>query len=267
MLFYVIWFLAKVISPGEIRMPRYLLTRKFERFTRLSKDDCRALEAIIGAPVQFEAREDVVREGDYPDHVNLVVEGWLCRYKQLEDGRRQITALMLPGDMCDIFVLDRMDHSIGTLTAAKVSAISRLQVEAIAADHPRLNRTLWWDMLLTAAIQREWTVNLGQRTAFERVGHLFCELFTRLKTVGLADGSSFALPITQADLANALGLSVVHMNRTLQDLRRSGLIVLKGRVLTIPDVAALKTASMFDPNYLHLEHEGRRYDADEAEAS
>ena len=89
----------------------------------------------------------------------------------------------------------------------------------------------------------------------------------RLKAVGLAEGPSFALPITQADLANALGLSVVHMNRTLQDLRRSGLIVLKGRVLTIPDIAALKVASMFDPTYLHLEHEGRRYDADEAEAS
>ena len=249
-------------------MPQYLV-RKFERFTRLSRDDRRALEVVSGATIQFEAREDVIREGDKPDHVNLVVEGWLCRYKQLEDGRRQIIALLLPGDLCDthIFVLDRMDHSIGTLTAAKVSTISRMQLEAIAADNPRLHQALRWDMLLTAAIQREWTVNLGQRTAFERVGHLFCELFMRLKAVGLAEGTSFALPITQADLANALGLSVVHMNRTLQDLRRSGLIVLKGRVLTIPDIAALKVASMFDPTYLHLEHEGRRYDADEAEAS
>ena len=249
-------------------MPHYLI-RKFERFTRLSRDDRRALEVVSGATIQFEAREDVIREGDKPDHVNLVVEGWLCRYKQLEDGRRQIIALLLPGDLCDthIFVLDRMDHSIGTLTAAKVSTISRMQLEAIAADNPRLHQALRWDMLLTAAIQREWTVNLGQRTAFERVGHLFCELFMRLKAVGLAEGPSFALPITQADLANALGLSVVHMNRTLQDLRRSGLIVLKGRVLTIPDIAALKVASMFDPTYLHLEHEGRRYDADEAEAS
>ena len=249
-------------------MPRYLI-RKFERFSRLSRDDCRILEAASSAPVHYGAHEDIIREGDNPENVNLVIEGWLCRYKQLEDGRRQIIAFLLPGDLCDthIFVLDHMDHSIGTLTAAKVSTISRVHLETIAAEHPRLNTALRWDMLLTAAIQREWTVNLGQRTAFERVGHLFCELFQRMRVIGLADSTSFALPITQSDLANALGLSVVHMNRTLQDLRRSGLIVLKGRVLTIPDFAALKAASMFDPNYLHLEHEGRDLDANEAEAS
>ena len=197
------------------------------------------------------------------------MEGWLCRYKELKDGRRQIIAFLLPGDLYEIynFDLDRMDYVVGTLTAAKVSTVSRMQLETVAANHPRLQQALRWDMLVAAAIQREWTVNLGQRTSFERIGHLFCELLTRLKAVGLVEGLSFALPITQADLANAVGLSVIHTNRTLRDLRRAGLIVLKARVLTILNFAALKAASAFNPAYLHLDHEGRRYDADEAGTS
>ena len=234
-------------------MPLHFI-RKCERLCRLSIEDRQALEAVSDALTSYEARTDLVRKGDNPDHVYLVTEGWLCRYKQVDKGRRQIISLMLPGDACDthIFAFDRMDHSICTLTAAKVAAIPRFQLETIAADYPRLNQPLWWDMLVTAAIQREWTVSLGQRTAFERVGHLFCELFMRLKAVGLVEGSSFALPITQADLADALGLSVIHTNRTLRDLRRAGLIILKSRVLTIPNFAALRDASAFNPTYLHL---------------
>ena len=227
--------------------------RKCERFIRLPKDDYRALTAVSGAPTSYGARTNLVREGDEPKHIHLVIEGWLCRYRQLNKGRRQIIALLLPGDLCNTyFALSRMDHSIGTLTAAKVLTISRMHLEVIAADNPSLHQALRRDMMVTAAIQREWTVNLGQRTAFERVGHLLCELFMRLKAVGLVEGSSFALPITQADLADALGLSVIHTNRTLRDLRRAGLIILKSRVLMIPNFAALRDASAFNPTYLHL---------------
>lgn len=124
-------------------------------------------------------------------------------------------------------------------------------------------KALWWDTLVSVAIQREWTVNLGQRTAIERLGHLFCELFVRLRGIGLTDGDSCPLPLTQVELADAMGLSNVHINRTLQELRRAGLVVFKGKRLTIPDLAALQKVSLFNPNYLHLDHEGRHLDANE----
>lgn len=249
-------------------MPLHLL-REYERLTLLSTEDRQVLEAVSGTPTSFRARTDLVGKGKNLDYVYLVIEGWLCRYKEVDKERRQIIALMLPGDLCDtyVFVSSRMDHSICTLTPARVAMLPRAQLEAIAADNRRLDQALRRDMMVTAAIQREWTVNLGQRTAFERIGHLFCELFLRMKAVGLTEGTSFTLPITQADLANTLGLSVIHTNRTLRELRRAGLIVLKARTLTIPNFAALKAASAFNPAYLHLDHEGRRYDEDEAGAS
>jgi CRP-like cAMP-binding protein len=135
---------------------------------------------------------------------------------------------------------------------------------ALTLTHPRVTRSLWWEALMTAAIQREWSVNLGQRTAAERIGHLFCELFFRLRAVGLTTDSSYELPVTQADLADASGLSAVHVNRTLQELRAANLIVLRGKTLTIPDLEALKTIALFNPNYLHLGREGNQFDANEA---
>ena len=130
-------------------------------------------------------------------------------------------------------------------------------------NHPRVTEAMWWDTLVSTSIQREWIVNLGQRDAFERVGHLLCELYLRLDGVGLTMGNSCELPLVQTDLADATGLSAVHVNRTLKELRAAGLIVLKGRMLHIPDLAALKAATMFNPNYLHLDHEGRMLDASE----
>ncbi|AWN34475.1 Crp/Fnr family transcriptional regulator [Methylobacterium radiodurans] len=244
-------------------MPRHFL-RKLELYTHLSAADREALESAVGEKRRrVGPREDIVREGDHTGHVNLVLEGWACRYKQLEDGRRQIVALFVPGDLCDthIDVLREMDHAIGTLTPATYAEVSRDTLGAIAARHPRIMQALWWDTLVSASIQREWTVNLGQRSASERLGHLLCELFLRLRGVGLTEGNHCVLPTTQADLADAMGLSTVHINRTLQDLRRAGLIVLKGRNLTIPDLAALQAASLFTPNYLHFDHIGRHLDA------
>lgn len=244
-------------------MPRHFL-RKLELFTRLSAADRQALEGVVGEKLRrVGPREDIVREGDSASHVSLILDGWACRYKQLEDGRRQIVAFFLPGDLCDTFidVLREMDQSIGTLTPVTFAEISRDTLGAVAARHPRIMQALWWDTLVSASIQREWTVNLGQRSATERLGHLLCEVFIRLKGVGLTEGDHCVLPTTQADLADAMGLSTVHINRTLQELRGSGLIVLKGRNLTIPDLAALQAASLFTPNYLHLDHVGRHLDA------
>ncbi|MFC0408824.1 Crp/Fnr family transcriptional regulator [Roseomonas elaeocarpi] len=209
------------------------------------------------------AREDVISEGEVPRDVNLILSGWACRYKQLEDGRRQILAFFLPGDICDlnVYILREMDHSVAALTPLVVGELPRDALEEVMQRHPRIAKALWWETLVNAATQREWTVSLGKRSAFERMSHLFCELFFRLRAIGFTSESQCELPLTQAELADATGLSAVHVNRTLQELRGAGLIQLKDRVLRIPDLRALKEAALFNPNYLHLDHEGRGLDA------
>ncbi|MET0443040.1 MAG: Crp/Fnr family transcriptional regulator, partial [Pseudorhodoplanes sp.] len=186
----------------------------------------------------FGARVDVAREGDTPRNVHLILSGWGCRYKQLVDGRKQIVSFFLPGDICDfnIFILREMDHSIGTITAVTVADLSRDFFDRIAAEHPRIVTAFWWETLVNAAIQREWTMNLGQRTASERMAHLLCEIFLRLRLAGLTRDKSCDFPLTQADLADAAGLSKVHVNRTLQDMRSDNLIVLRGKSLEIPNL-------------------------------
>ena len=206
------------------------------------------------------ARRDIIREGDAPRSVLIVLEGWACRYKTLPDGRRQIVALFIPGDVADLnaHLLKRMDHSIGAITAVKVAEVPREEFERLMAEHPRVTQALLWDELVTVAVQPEWTLNVGQRTAYERISHLLFELFLRLQAVGLTDGNSCDFPLTQGDLADTTGLTAVHVNRTLQELRADGLIELYGRKLTIPDLDALMRASTFNPNYLHFDHEGGR---------
>jgi CRP-like cAMP-binding protein len=246
-----------------------LLINKLEQFTRHSPKDKQVLaDAARGRVRQRGAREDVIREGDQPTNVNLILEGWACRYKTLEDGRRQITAFFVPGDLCDlhVFVLRQMDHSIGALAPITFAEISRDTLRTITSNHPRITEALWWDTLVTAAIQREWTINLGQRSAFERLGHLLCELFIRLSAMGLTNGNSCELPATQAELADATGLTPVHVNRTLQELRGRGLVELHSKHLTLPDLEALETASLFNLSYLHAGHEGRSLDARTGEA-
>ena len=248
-------------------MPHHLI-RKLEQFTRLSGSDKQALESAAGTQRAFGPRSDIIREGDPPHHVNLILEGWACRYKQLDDGRRQIISIFIPGDLCDehVYLLREMDHSIAALSPVRLAQIPRPVVDQITETHPRVAKALWWNTLVTAAIQREWTVSLGQRTATERLGHLLCELFERLRGVGLTEGHACVLPMTQMELSEVLGLSNVHTNRTVQELRRAGLIKLKGKNLVIPNFAALQTASLFNPGYLHLGREGRQFDANEPTA-
>jgi CRP-like cAMP-binding protein len=214
---------------------------------------------------RFDARVDISREGDRPKDVHLILSGWACRYKQLEDGRRQIVSFFLPGDMCDlnVFILKEMDHSIGTLSPVTIADLSREFFDEISAGYPRIATALWWETLVNAAIQREWTMNLGQRTASERMAHLFCEIFFRLRLAGLTSERSCEFPLTQADLADATGLSKVHVNRTLQELRAANLLILRGKTLTVPNLERLMDAGLFNANYLHMEHEGRQLDANE----
>lgn len=242
------------------------LIRKLEKFTRLSQADKDMLARIGGQRVRrFAAREDIIHEGEKPEYINLINEGWACRYKTLEDGRRQVIAFFLPGDLCDlnVFILKEMDHSIAAVTPVVISEISRAAFDEMMMGHPRITQALWWESLVAAAIQREWTVNLGQRDALERMAHLLCELFIRLEAAGCTSDSSCEFPLTQTELGDTLGMSTVHVNRTLQELRASNLIVLKDRTLTIPNLKALQSVALFNANYLHLDHEGTHLDANE----
>ena len=238
---------------------------KLEAFTRLSADDREAL-AQISRNVRFvEPRRDLISEGDRPRFVHLVLDGWACRYKTLPDGKRQIVSIFVAGDFCDVnvYILRAVDHSIGAITRLKVAMITPEEMNALTADRPRITQALWWHELVDLAVQREWTVNLGQRSAYERLGHLLVELYLRLKTVGRASDGRCDFPLTQNDLADATGLTAVHVNRTLQELRKDGLIELERKQLKILDLERLKDVSMFNPNYLHLDREGRHLDANE----
>jgi CRP-like cAMP-binding protein len=253
------------MSAPDIAPVNHLIS-KLEHFTRLSVEDRAVLQrAALQSFRTFPPRTDIAREGEKSKDVHLILAGWAYRYKELEDGRRQIIAFLLPGDICDqnVFVLREMDHSIGTITAARVADLPRAFFDEVSAGYPRIATAFWWESLVNAAIQREWTMNLGQRTATERMAHLFCELFIRLEMAGLTSENTCAFPLTQADLAEATGLSKVHVNRTLQELRAHDLIALKGKTLVVPDLGRLMQAGLFNQNYLHMEREGRLLDASE----
>lgn len=242
------------------------LIKKLEHYVRLSQHDKEVLSAAAAERVRkLRSHGQLVSEGDKPKVIYLVLEGWAFRYKHLEDGRRQIVGFFLPGDFCDlnVFILREMDHSIASVTPLTLSEITRSNFEHILDGHPRITQALWWEALVNMAIQREWTVNLGQRDALERVAHLLCELFIRLRTAGMTEGWSCNFPLTQSELADATGMSTVHVNRTLQELRALKVIVLNSRTLSILDFDRLMQVGMFNPNYLHLDREGRHLDANE----
>lgn len=252
--------------PGRIEPDRTsAVASKLGAFTRLSADDKAALVQISHNVRIVDARRDLICEGDKPHFVHLVLDGWACRYKQLPDGKRQIVSMFLPGDFCDlnVYILKYIDHSIGAITRLKVATITPDEMNALTAERPRITQALWWHELVSTAIQREWTLNLGQRSAYERLAHLLVEIYLRLSTVKRAYSGRCDFPLTQNDLADATGLTAVHVNRTLQELRRDKLIELDRKQLQILDLERLMAVSMFNLNYLHLDHEGRYLDANE----
>lgn len=230
-----------------------LLTRRLEGFAALTNSDKEFLDGIVRDAKAVEARTDLIREGDNPADVYLILEGFACRYKITSEGKRQIMAYLVPGDFCDlhVFVLKHMDHNIATLSPCKVVKIPRERILALL-ERSALSRAFWFATLTDLAVSREWLVNLGQRQAEERVGHILCELLFRLRVVGLANGGGYELPLTQTELADTMGLSTVHMNRVLQSLRKKELITLKDGQLVILDGERLDAFSGFSPNYLHL---------------
>jgi CRP-like cAMP-binding protein len=228
--------------------------RRLNALRPLSDAAVAAFRAAVRDNVQRAAPgEDLVSEGERPQAVRIFLSGWACRYKMLADGRRQIVNFIVPGDICDayIYLFAALDHSIATLTSVSYCSLGRAAFERLVASDASMAEALHCESLLAGAIQREWALNLGRRDALERVAHLICELHERLDVVGLVDDHAFAFPVTQTDLADATGLSTVHLNRTLQELRAAGLITLKDRRLTVHHFEALASAAMFNPVYLH----------------
>jgi len=204
-------------------------------------------------------RSTVVRAHERMDFSTILVSGIACRRKDLEDGRSQITELQVPGDFTDLhsFSLKYLDHDVVALTQCKFAVIPHERLKWITEHLPHLARVYWFATNLDAAIHREWELSLGRRPAPARMANLFCELYIRLNIVGLTTGYSYDLPLTQETLAETLGLTSVHVNRTLQLLRSEGNVQFdKGRV-TISDWEGLTATAEFDPGYLYLERETR----------
>jgi CRP-like cAMP-binding protein len=219
----------------------------------LSKEDVVLLDGACGRPQKVPAHTDLIREGDRPGPLFVILDGWACRYKLLPEGTRQITAILMPGDVCDLhaFVLERMEHTIATLTPALVAIIPRQRLEGLIDSRPAIARSFLWTQLVDEDTLRAWLVSMGRRDTLTRVAHLMCELYARARNIGLAKEGRLELPLTQIVLGDALGLTSVHVNRVLRKLRMSGIMHLTAGSLIIADLDRLVEVAGFDETYLH----------------
>ena len=226
---------------------------KLASFGELDKDDIGGLVEATSQPQTYTQRQDLIREGDRPGHVFVILEGWACRYKILPSGTRQVLAFLMPGDCCDLHVglLEEMDHCIQAITPAVVATISRLEMDAIMTENPKIAKALYIAQLVDEGTMRAWITSMGRRSSIERVAHLMCELYLRARNIGLVCEPQFALPLSQALLADSLGMTAVHLNRVLKELRLSGAMTLQRGSLVISDAAKLVRIAGFDENYLH----------------
>lgn len=217
--------------------------------------DAAAVERLCDHLRLVPARQSLVREGDAGETIYVLLEGWAARVKHFADGRRQCTALVLPGDVCNLDALHVRAHDYGVvaLTPCKVAAISRQQLGDLAAGSSSVAAALAWMLCIDNAIACEWIACVGRRSSRQHLAHLFCELLTRLAAVGEGDMTGFTMPLTQEEIADAMGITSVHVNRTVQGLRADGLISLDAHRLRVLDWPALQRVADFNPGYLHLD--------------
>ncbi len=227
--------------------------QKLSELAVLTPRDIGTLEGVTSRTRKYLPRQDLIREGDEPGPVFVLLEGWACRYKILPSGTRQIMAFLMPGDACDLHVsmLAEMDHSIQAITSAKVAMIPSGEMEAMMHESPGIARAMYTAQLIDEGIMRAWIVSMGRRSSIERVAHLICELYLRARNIGLTAGHEFSLPLSQLVLADALGLTAVHVNRVLRELRLSGAMAPRRGSLEILDPVKLVQIAGFDENYLH----------------
>jgi CRP-like cAMP-binding protein len=231
------------------------IIRKLESIFRLSDEERAALNALPLQVQSFEADQDIVREGDRPTRSFAVLEGYTATYNVTGSGGRQIQNWHVPGDMPDLqsLHLKVLDSSIITLTPCRVGFIQHDALRDLCRKQPRIAEAFWRETLIDAATFRAWMTNIGRREAYSRLAHIFCEWIVRLQPIGLVVDYTCDFPMTQNELADAMGITTVHVNRVLQQLRGDGLIALKGNRLEILDWERLKQVGDFDPTYLHLD--------------
>jgi CRP-like cAMP-binding protein len=201
----------------------------------------------------LEPQSYTMREGDKPDRCAVLVSGYAFRHKVTGDGSRQILSLHIPGDALDFqnMFLNESDHNVQMLTRAQVAEIPRGPLEELVLNYPAVGRAVLIHTLVEASIFREWVVNVGRRDARSRIAHLLCEFAYRLSTHDLAPSGQYELPITQEQLADATGLTAVHVNRVLKGLQADGLIDRNRRIVSFPNWQRLRDVADFNPRYLH----------------
>lgn len=221
----------------------------------LSIEEEGAIRSIIGQDNAIGAHETFIESGRRLDVSILILDGIAARYKDLATGERQVTELHVPGDFADLhsFTLKRLEHNLMAVSACRVGEVPHAALEELTTRYPRIARLYWFSTNLDAAIHREWVVSMGRRSAIKRIAFLFCELRVRLALVGLADECGYSLPVSQIDLSDCVGLTPVHVNRSLRRLREQGLMDFRQRTVRINDLAGLEALAEFDPTYLYLD--------------
>ncbi len=227
--------------------------RKLRTHARLDDDDVSALEHMPVTVKEIGHHEAIVREGDRPTQCCLIMEGFACRSKTTENGQRQILSIHISGDIPDLqsLHLKTMDHDLTTLSNCRAGFISHETIRSLTRQRPNIADALWRETLVDAAVFREWIVNVGRRSASQRMAHLVMELRERLKVVGLSTDARFELPMSQHDIADALGLTPVHVNRVIMALRRDGVLEFRRHVVALGDAERLIELGEFDDLYLH----------------
>jgi CRP-like cAMP-binding protein len=235
-----------------------MFTDRFLRYKRgasLSANERLCLEGAIEEVRTLEARQIIIRAGTALHESTLLVDGFLSRYIDDRNGLRQLVAIHVPGDFVDLhaYPLQTLDHDVATMTAATVAIVRHEQLDAIIEEQPQLGRKLWFSTLIDAAIHRAWLFRLGRMDAMGRVAHFLCETNARLFSAGLSDGRRFALPLTQSDIAEICGLTNVHVNRVMRQLREEKVCIFRSSLVEILDAKRLVARGQFDPDYLYLE--------------
>lgn len=221
----------------------------------LSPEEEEALRETIVECEDVPAKRTLLKRGVRLERSILLLDGLVCRYKDLRNGRRQISALHVPGDFLDLhgFTLKQLDHDVMTLAPSRVAYAAHERLKWLTDEYPHLTRLLWFSTNLDAAIHREWELSLGQRSGVARAAHLICELYHRLRIVGDVDGESFAFPVNQTELGECLGLTPVHTNRVLRELRERDLVTFRNAHVAIQDLRGLEALAEFDQAYLYLD--------------
>ena len=230
------------------------LIRKLESTSTLTDEERQAIRRLPATIRLIVPGQDLVQDGERPGQCGLIVEGWSYRYKLLDEGRRQILSFHVVGDVPDLqsLHLGVLDHSLAALTPCTFALIPHESLRRLTGTYPDVAALLWRETLVDAGIFRIWITAIGRRSAYGRIAHLFCELYLRQEAVGLAADLRCPMPLRQTDLADATGLTTVHVSRVMKALRTEGLITLRDRLLIIHDWSRLAEAAKFNPTYLHL---------------